>query len=217
MTHRARFYAATLAALVSFLFAAPRAQAKTIIITDAACDRMAMIASVAPRMGWASSEAGPALFNLDYINLRAESAFLIRFPLDVIPKDQRITKAELLMPFNYLPTANPRVYVHRILGEWGPGVCWLYRTTKPEKIPWAAPGVGASSTDRATRPTATVRPDKPVETAVNVTEDVELWNSGGARNQGWVITCEDDAVVRLTSPNWSGPNTWKLRITYEPR
>ena len=101
--------------------------------------------------------------------------------------------------------------------DWGPGVCWLHRTTRPEKVPWAAAGGAGSSTDRAPRPTAILRPEKPGEIAVNVTEDVERWNSGGAPNNGWAFTCDDDTLVGLPSPIWSAPNSWKLRITYEPR
>lgn len=193
------------------------AEAKTIVITDAACDRMAMIAAVAPRMGWASQdEPTSASCNTIHVTLRGESAFLIRFPLDAIPADQRIVKAELLVPVGQLQTPYPRFFVHRILGDWGPGACWLYRTTRPEKMPWGGAGCGAGGTDRAARPTATVRPDKPGERAVNVTADVELWNSGAAPNEGWVISCEDDTAVRLASPVWTA-NSWKLRITYEPR
>lgn len=194
------------------------ARARTIVITDTACDKMAMIAAVAPRMSWAYRPTEPEQgFNSDGILLRPEAAFLIRFPLDAIPKDQRIVKAELLVPLGQFHKPGPRVFVHRVLADWGPGVCWLYRETRPVKVPWAAAGCAGSSTDRAPRPTATLRPEKPGEFAVNVTEDVERWNSGGTPNNGWMFTCDDDTLVGLPSPIWSAPNSWKLRITYEPR
>lgn len=193
------------------------AQARTIVITDAVCDRMAMIAAVAPRMSWAYAPIHALGFTSEGILLRPEAALLIRFPLDGIPKGQRIVKAELLVPLGQFHKPGPRIHLHRVLADWGPGCCWLYRTTKPEKVPWAVVGCAGGSTDRAPRPTATLRPEKPGEIAVNVTEDIERWNSGGTPNNGWVFTCEDDTLVTLSSPIWQSPNSWKLRITYEPR
>lgn len=197
--------------------AAVPARARTIVITDAACDRMAMIAAVAPRMSWACNPIEAKGFTSEGILLRPEAAFLIRFPLDAIPKGQRIVKAELLIPPGTFHKPGPRIHLHRVLADWGPGVCWLYRTTKPNRVPWAVDGCAGSSTDRAPRPTAILRPEKPGEIAVNVTEDVERWNSGGTPNNGWRLTCEDDTLVGLPSPVWQAPNSWKLRITYEPR
>ena len=70
--------------------------------------------------------------------------------------------------------------------------------------------------DRAARPSAVFRSAGVGEKTVNVTEDVELWYSGGAANHGWMLGVEDaEGFVRSAAPVWSGPD-WKLRITYEP-
>src|SRR5207247_1208202 len=64
-------------------------QAKTIILTDEDCERMAAISADAPRMSWAGYEASAGVFTSIYIDLYSQRGFLIRYPLDKIPKGQR--------------------------------------------------------------------------------------------------------------------------------
>lgn len=193
--------------------------AKTIILTDSSCDRMAAISARAPRMGWAGYEPSTGLFYNNVVDIGVEGGFMFRFPLDKIPPGHRITKAELLIPVGYFYGTNRRMYVWRMTSEWGQGTCWQYRMVTPEKkIEWGEAGARAAGSDRATRPTAVMTfPTEPGERIVNVTQDVELWNTGAAKNQGWLITVEDpDAVIRMNSPLYT-PDALKLRITYEPQ
>jgi len=45
-------------------------------------------------------------------------------PLDKIPAGSRISRADWIIK----PTlANTKVYIWRVLGDWGPGVCYQYR------------------------------------------------------------------------------------------
>jgi hypothetical protein len=118
----------------------------------------------------------------------------------------------------YLYSTEPRLYVWRLLPEWGAGVCHQYRTQRPAKAEWAAPGARGGGTDRATRPTVVLPLTSAGEKVVNVTQDVELWYTGAAPNNGWLLTAEDaDALIRLDSPLWNARGRWKLRITYEPQ
>lgn len=204
------------AAMVALLAAA--AQARTIIVTDVdAADRMAVLCADAPRQSWAGSEIAGGIFDSSQIDLTANRSFLIRFDLGVVPKGQRITRAELLLPVGYLWARDSRLYVWRVLPEWGPGACWLHRSTLNKPVEWAQPGGKGNAADRATRPTAVVPLSAAGETVINVTRDLELWYTGAARNHGWMLSVEDsDVTIRLASPVWSGRGTWKLRITYEP-
>ena len=126
---------------------------------------------------------------------------------------------ELLIPVAYFYGSNRRLYVWRMTSEWGQGTCWQYRMVTPEKkIEWGEVGARAAGTDRATRPTAVMTfPTEAGERIVNVTQDVELWNTGAAKNQGWLFTVEDpDSILRFTCPIFQ-PDGLKLRITYEPQ
>ena len=206
-------------ALVCLLVLPALASAKTIVLTDGICDRMAAINARAPRMSWAAYEPTASFFYSSTVDIGTDGGFLFRFPLDQIPPGHRITKAELLIPVAYFYGTNRRMYVWRMTSEWGPGTCWQYRMITPEKkIEWGEAGARAAGTDRATRPTAVMAfPPEPGERIINVTQDVELWNTGAAKNQGWLITVEDpDSVLRFTCPIYQ-PDIVKLRITYEPQ
>jgi hypothetical protein len=207
---------ATLAALVIYLIAVPVAPARTVVLTDEDCDLMAAIAAEAPTLSWAGFEAGGPSFVPVYIEMIPSRAFLIRYPIDkVVPKGQRITQAEWIIPVIYL-TSEQKLYVHRLIGPWGAGVSHKYRMVRPEKTEWNTPGAKGAASDRAIKPSAVLRVTETGDAVVNVTKDVELWHSGTAANQGWIITVEDRGFVRLSSPVWTTRGNWKLRITYEP-
>lgn len=191
--------------------------ARTIEMTDADCDRMACIGLQAPRSSWMMTELGAGEYSTLFLDIKSERSFLIRYPLDRIPPGQRITRAEWILPISIVnPPADGRLYVRRIIGPWGVGVCHDFRMQRPKKLPWTVPGAGGASTDRATQASVIARV-KPGEVTINVTEDVELWYTGAAENQGWIVTVEDPALlVRVHSPLWAGTGLLKLRITYEP-
>lgn len=192
--------------------------ARTIELSDFDCDRMAVISPQAARSSWAMTELGPGEFTTTMIDLRAERAFLVRFPLDRIPAGQRIARAEWIVPVDLISTTSEvKLHVRRLLGDWGPGVSYEFRTQRPKPITWSQPGAKGVSTDRASQPSSIVTVPGPGELTINVTEDVELWYAGVAENQGWIVTIEDPAaLVRLGSPLWAGQGKYKLRITYEP-
>ena len=209
-----------LASLTLLLSTAPLS-ARTIELTDADCTRMAVLAAEAPRLWWAANESSPGVFTTKYsLLLHSKKAFLICFPIDRIPRGQRITNAELLVPVNSVEYGEQRLTIRRILGDWGVGVCHDYRMVRPKKVEWAKPGARGVSSDCAGKATATVRLSEVGSKAVNVTSDVELWYTGASANQGWIMMLEDaDARIHLLSPLSTYPNgrgSWKLRITYEP-
>jgi hypothetical protein len=192
--------------------------ARTIELSDLDCDRMGVISPQAPRSSWAMTEIGPGEFSSMLLDLRAERAFLVRFPLARIPEGQRIARAEWIVPVDLISTVGEvKLHVRRLLGPWGPGVSHDFRTQRPKPVAWSQPGAKGVSTDRASQPSAMVTVPGPGELTINVTEDVELWYTGVAENQGWIVTVEDPAaLVRLSSPLWVGQGKYKLRITYEP-
>jgi len=201
-------------ALVICLVLTPALPARTVAITDEDCDRMAAITAEAPNLGWAGFETGGGFAPI-YIELQRQRAFLIRYPIDkLIPKGQRITQAEWVIPVVYC-NGEQKLYVHRILGEWGAGVCHKYRSVRPQKVEWITPGARGAS-DRAVKPSATPRVNEIGDLVVNVTQDVELWYSGASKNNGWIVTVDDGGFLRLSSPVWTTRGNWKLRITYEP-
>jgi hypothetical protein len=206
-------------AAVTFLWltAAPSA-ARTLVLTLDDCELMAVISSEAPRLSWAAYGYGDGTFSTVYIDLYSMRTFLVRYPLDKIPRGQRITNAEWVLPVNYMvPASEQRLYVRRVLAEWGAGVCYQYRMMRPKKLEWAAPGARGASTDRVAKPSAVVRVTAAGDYVANVTEDVELWYTKAAANNGWMVTLEDDNVlIRFAGPVWGGRGQWKLRITYEP-
>jgi hypothetical protein len=217
MKHPSRLRLAVIAALLAVAAPAP---ARTIVLTDEDCERMAAICADAPELSWAGDQVGPGVYSTKTtLHLRNGTAFLIAFPLDKLPKGQRITNAELVVPVHYAEGEH-RVTVRRVLGSWGPGVCHRYRMVRPRPVEWARAGASAPASDCAARATAQLRIDARGEKTVNVTEDVELWYTGAAANQGWVFHAEDqNASLHLVSPVSTYPNgrgAWKLRITYEP-
>jgi len=195
--------------------------ARTVVITDLEIRKMAVIDGIAPRLSWAATGSAGNYSNF-HIELSSTAqnrpTVLIQFPLKKVPDDMRVTSAELVFVSHLVyPDVSPRLHVRRIIGDWGPGVCHMYRRTRPEKVEWTEPGAEALGFDRARRPTAIVRLKAPGEHVVNVTEDVELWCSGAAENHGWMIYMDDPgAIARINNPPWS-PGHWKLRITFEPR
>jgi len=200
-----------------WLLLAGALSARTIVLTDDDCPRMAAIAAEAPRLGWAATEMSPGSFMTYYLDLIPTRGFLIYYPLDRIPKGQKVTNAEWEIPVSALSAGEPRLYVRRIVGDWGVGVCHEYRSVRPTKVPWNVPGAKGASLDRALKPTAVVRMTAAGPCTINVTEDVQLWNSGAAANQGWILNVEDvDSLIRLNLPMYQGRGQWKLRITYEP-
>jgi hypothetical protein len=202
--------------LVVVAAAAP-APGRTIELSDADADRIAVIGPEAPRLSWAAFEAAPGMFVNSSVNLRPKASLLIRVPLDKIPAGSRIARAEwILRPI--APTAGePKLYVWRVLGEWGPGVCYQYRMVRPKKVEWTQPGGRAGASDRSERPTVSAKCTVNEEVVLNVTQDVELWHSGGAPNNGWMFTVEDNVQLRLPAPAAATRGSWKLRITYEPK
>ena len=200
-----------------FMMIGTPAFARTIIIDAGVADRMAGIDEIAPRQGWAAFMQWTSTYYTNHVEVQSGRSFLIRFALGEIPEGQRITHAELLLPVSHYQGTEPRFYVWRVLADWGPGVCHLYRIGWPKKLAWAMPGARGGSSDRGTRPSAIVKLTKIGEQVVNVTEDLELWYTVAAPNYGWIFTVEDvGTMVRFRSPEYDAAAEWKLRITYEP-
>ncbi len=211
MTHPCRWALVMLAALVAPV------SAKTIILTDVDCERMGFIQAGAPRWSWGGYDVSTSSQSTAQFYMYSDRAFLICFPLEKIPKGQKILKAELSFTSILQTPGEQKLHLRRMLAPWGVGVCWQYASMRPKKVEWAKPGGQGSGTDRAAKASAVVRTTEAGEKTVNVTEDVELWYTGAAANHGWMLTMEDPEVyVSLNSPVWSGRGTWKLRITYEP-
>lgn len=204
------------AAAVSLL--AARGDARTIELTDYDVDRIAVLSPEAPLSGWAASEVAAGQFSTSLLDLKADRVLLVRFPLDRIPAGQRIVRAEWIVPVDLLAGGGtPKLHVRRIIGPWGKGVCYDFRMRAPKPVSWKQAGAKGVATDRSAQPTAVVNIVDPGPITINVTEDVELWNTGAAENNGWLVSVEDPAaLVRLGSPLWTGQGRYKLRITYEP-
>jgi hypothetical protein len=215
--HASAIGSAARAFSVVMLLWASSAQGRTIVLNATDSDRMAGIAESAPRQSWAMYEYRQGYFITTALSVAPNHSFLFRLALDKIPPGHRIAHAELILPVVNFRGSDPRFYLWRILPDWGPGVNWIHRTGRPEKIEWTKAGGRGISSDRATRPTDVVRLTAIGEVAINVTEDVELWYSGAATNNGWMITVEDpDGFVQIGSPVWDQAAAWKLRVTYEP-
>jgi hypothetical protein len=207
--------------VILLMIAAPLC-ARTITLTAEDCDAMASISANAPRLSWAMGPGSGGIFNSQpHLYWDPKIALLMRFPInDLIPKGQRITKAELTTGPNYISgTAN--IQVRRLLAEWGTGVCHEYRMTYPKKVEWSQPGGRGATTDRAAKDSAVFKFTKIGEQSVDVTEDIELWYTGGAANRGWIFTHESNTgTVYLPSPyspQVGGAKLWKLQITFEPQ
>jgi hypothetical protein len=204
--------------VVLALAVAVPAPARTLVLTLDDCELQAVISAEAPRLSWVGYDYGGGTYATVYIDLYNTRTFLVRYPLDKIPRGQRITNAEWVLPVNLVsPGTEQRLYVRRVLAEWGAGVCYQYRMQRPKKVEWATPGGRGASTDRVAKPSAVLRITAAGDQVVNVTEDVELWYTRGAPNHGWMVHLEDDNVlIRFAGPVLGGPGQWKLRITYEP-
>lgn len=193
------------------------AVADTLVLDGTVIDRVAGISEAAPRQSLALTESAPDMSANTEVGLIRGRSLLLRFPLDSIPKGNRIVHAELIVPVIWGYGTEPRFYVWRLLADWGPGVSHLHRRTLPKPILWTRPHAAGISSDRATRPTDIVRASVTENKTINVTEDVELWHTGAAANHGWLFTVEDpDISIRMYSPSVSYQAMWKLRITYEP-
>lgn len=207
---------------ILLMFASP-SWARTITLTAEDADEMASISSAAPRLSWVMGPANnPTIFNTQpTLYWHSPIAILMRFPIkDQIPKGQRITKAELtIVPHYVAGTAN--IQVRRLLAEWGTGVCHQYRITYPKKLEWTQAGGRGGATDRAAKDSAVFKITKVGEYTVDVTEDIELWYTGGAVNRGWILTHENDLgvfyIASPYSPQLGGGKQWKLQITFEPQ
>lgn len=208
-----------LCTMLVLLSAATAAMGRTIVVDASVADRMAAIDAVAPRQGWAMHLRSEGTYSNEYAVLEPQRSFLIRFPLDMVPADQRIVHAELVVNVSSYSGTEPRFYIWRTLAQWGAGVCHDYRKVEGEDyIEWTKPGAAGISSDRATQPTDVLRLTESGDVVINVTEDVELWYTGAAPNEGWMLTVEDPQVrVVLPSPAWTGQTGWKLRLTYEPK
>ncbi len=193
--------------------------ARTIELSGEVIDKMAVLSEEGPMQSWAAREVSAGIFLNDRLDLDNTRSVLIRYNLDVIPPRQRIAHAEWVIPIERRrPTTGARLFVWRMLADWGAGVGHSYRRTVPDApIQWALPGARGNSSDRATRPTSIVQPTDDDEQVVTVTEDVELWYSGVAPNRGWMIAVEDPEVeIWMPIPLNRDPYQWILRITYEP-
>jgi hypothetical protein len=112
------------------------------------------------------------------------------------------------------------MHLRRVLAEWGPGVCHLYRMTVPKKVAWAQPGGRGGATDLANKESASVLVQALGEYTLDVTEDVELWYTGGAANRGWCFWQEGAYAIYFPppyNPHGVSAKSWKLRITFEPQ
>jgi hypothetical protein len=206
---------ATGISLLLVLFVTAPASARTITLTADDCDQMAVISETHPRLGWAVSQMGPGVYETyQQLNLFPDMAILMRFPLDSIPRGQRITKAEFSFPVVYVGNTR-EIHLRRLLTEWGTGVCHAYRVAHPKKREWAKPGAKGITSDRANKPSAVFRLEKPGTYTADVTEDAELWYTRAVPNRGWVISLDEGgAYFTAFYPNGSN---WKLQITYEPQ
>src|ERR1700722_17431726 len=86
------------------LLTAP-APARTITLTTEDCDQMASTSALAPPLSCTlSTYGGPSVYNTQpTLYWNSNIAVLMRFPFaDVIPKGQRVTKAELTFSAGYV-------------------------------------------------------------------------------------------------------------------
>ena len=207
--------------LFAVLLSAAPLHARTITLTAEDCDQMAVISAKVPRLGWAAIQAGTNAYSSESsMQMFPEMALLMRFPLTAIPKDHRITKAELIMPVDYVAGA-PQVSVRRLVADWGIGVCHQYRKTHPEKVEWTQAGGRGASTDRHNKDSAMYRIEKVGDHTVDVTEDIELWYTKAVPNRGWILMIENNTGPFYSpspyAPHHNTGKRWKLQITFEPQ
>lgn len=207
-----------LACLMLWAWAAPGADARTVVLDGEAIVQVAGLDEAAPHQSWALHESWTGTMTNSHVVLSQRRVMLLKVDLSMIPSNRRIANAELFVPTTARAGNEPRMYLWRVVAPWGPGVSYLNRMTLPTPTPWARPGAAGISSDRATRPTDVISLAEMTEpTTINVTEDIALWHSGRADNHGWAFTVEDPGVtVTIRSPIWESPDHWRLRITYEP-
>ena len=195
------------------------APARTIMLTDLDTVKIAAIHAEFPTSSWAGWNYGDGHFANANLSASHDSAVLIQFPLDRVPKGQRIVNAELFVPTVYAYISSPsNVMIWRLLAPWGLGVSHRYRQARPEKVPWAAPGGRGPGVDRALAPTRAVRVSPgPFTLRFDVTSDIQFWYQGAAPNYGWIITMEEDVGVAAIVNPLASPGNYTLRITYEPQ
>ncbi len=212
------FYGRLSCVFMSLVFAST-VSARTITITAESCDEMACISALVPRLSWAMGGDNKINNAHGTLYFNSNTALFLRFPIkDLIPKGQRITKAELTIAPNYI-AGIPEINVRRLLAEWGSGVCYQYRMTYPQKIEWSQPGARGNSSDRANKNSATFKFSKVGEQTADVTEDIELWYTGASPNRGWIFTMDINNWAYFLSPyspQSGGSKTWKLQISFEP-
>ncbi len=220
---RLRFRLAKAMFVILGLLAALPAFARTITITAEDCDQIACLSAEAPRLSWAMVHAGSGVFNgQPRLHWSGKMTLLMRFPItDIVPKGQRITKAELTIMPDYLAGSAAHLHIRRAVAEWGTGVCHQYRMTYPTKLEWAQPGGRGAGADRTVKDSATIKVTKVGSYTVDVTEDIELWYTGGAPNRGWIMNLDEGEHMYLPSPyttsHHGGGKNWKLQLTYEPQ
>jgi hypothetical protein len=206
----------SLLAACALLFFSVSLSARTITLTAEDCEQMAVISEQAPRLSWAPIQMSPGVYTNHQLQWHPHMTVLIRFPIEQIPKGQNITKAELTMPTEYIGGGKPQVNVHRILTEWGAGVCHQYRLVYPKKVEWDKPGCRGVASDRANKVSAVFRIDKVGDQTVDVTGDVELWYTAAVPNRGWILNLEEGGIIYAPTLHPRGIR-WKLQITYEPK
>jgi len=190
--------------------------ARTITLTVENCDRVAAISGAAPRYGWVGSKGDNSFFDTNQLNLSTYEAVLLCFRLEAIPKDQRVVRAELVIPVANVHNQKGGLYVWKLLVPWGVGASYRDRQARPERVAWNLGGARGPGSDRAREPSVVLRlTSETGEISLNVTADVDLWHSGSLANYGWILCGEvPGEAVRVPNPQWS-PRSWKLRITYE--
>ncbi len=193
--------------------------ARTITLTGQDCDQVAFLNEAAPLESFAVQHLNKGVFGINHqVQLLHGMAILIRFPLQVIPKDQRILKAELTLHSQY-NVAKARIQVRKVLADWGPGVCHKYRRTVPMKLEWSQPGARGAGTDRANKDSGVFAMAAVGNHTIDLTEDVELWHTGAVANRGWILSPEPNSggayLASPFAPNHDSPKQWKLQITFE--
>ncbi len=194
------------------------AQARTIVLTDTNVTHMAALNDQLPHASWAGWEPSSGSFTTTLLNLPTVKGILIQYPLDAIPRAHRIVNAELSLPV-YSTQAGARVYVWRLLVDWGVGVRYLFRRVRPERVEWSVAGADGVGVDRALEPTNVVvvqRGDSHFQLSFNVTKDVELWHAGAAANHGWLLATDENGLFINFKCPVGQPNLWQLTITHEP-
>jgi hypothetical protein len=206
--------------LLLLLGSAKTLPARTITLTAEDCDLMAILSAKIPRSSWIATHVTTGGYNAEpTLHFYADMAILMRFPLDQVPKGQRIVKAELSLYAEYAPNPSD-LSVRRLLADWGHGTSHQYRMTFPKKVEWDKPGGRGAATDRAARDTAMFKVNKAGDHAVDVTADVDLWYTGATANRGWILTIENGVSFYASapySPHYMVGKRWKLQITFEPQ